>query len=371
MGIKFDEARGTYEASFSKRDPETRMPKRFVHRDLKTEAAAERALSNLKAKASLFFSQRTGEDMPYSVLLQKFYDSLQDRDLSNATVDNYRLCLDAHTLPVWGNRAINSIKPDEIRRLIRETLAKKSRSHQKSMLKYIKGAFNFAVEAGHLTRSPVPLMQFRLGTKFKAVLNEKQIGILLDKAREYEHEWYPHWTLAAYSGLRNEEQYPLTWNNVNLDDRLIYVRCSWTKKDGYKDLTKSGDDRAVEIAQPLVTLLRELRLRNCDSTYVLPRIDDWDSGRQAEILRNFLIGLNLPPITYHNLRASWATVLLSKGVPLAKVMKLGGWKTLNTLEKHYLRLSGVDIRGSTDDLKFHDPGKKPGQLLQMPKSSTE
>lgn len=371
MGIKFDEASKSYEVSFNKRDPETRMPKRFVRRGLPSEAAAKRALSELRAEAALFFSQRSGEDMPYRALLQKFYESLADRDLSNATIENYRLCLDAHTLPLWGNRAIGSIKTDEIRRLIRETLSERSRSHQKSMLKFIRGVFGYAVEAGHLARSPVPFMQFRLGNKFKPVLNETQVNTLLEKAKLYDHEWYPHWCVAVYTGMRNEELYALTWDNVDFENRLLFVRRVWTKKDGFKDLTKSGHDRVVEIAMPLLTLLKELKIRNSDSPFVLPRIDAWDVGRQAEILRTFLVGLNLPPISFHNLRASWATILLSKGVEPVKVMKMGGWQSLKTLERHYIRLSGVDIRGATDKLHFHDPETSAGKVLQMSKSSTE
>jgi hypothetical protein len=37
---------------------------------------------------------------------------------------------------------------------------------------------------------------------------------------------------------------------------------------------------------------------------------------------------------------------------LISVMKMGGWKDLKTITKHYLRLSGVDIKGASDVLDF-------------------
>ena len=61
----------------------------------------------------------------------------------------------------------------------------------------------------------------------------------------------------------------------------------------------------------------------------------------------FLQGLGLPQIRVHDLRATWATLLLSKGVAPIKVMKCGGWKDIKTMQ-YYTRLSGVDIRGITD-----------------------
>lgn len=125
---------------------------------------------------------------------------------------------------------------------------------------------------------------------------------------------------------------------------------NWTKKSGFTDLTKSGSDRLVEIAPPLVSLIDKILVENEDSIFLLPRIEDWDNGRQAEILRAFLVANGLPQISFHNLRATWATIMLSQGVPVAKVMELGGWASLNTLSQHYVRQTGIDIKGSTDTL---------------------
>ena len=76
----------------------------------------------------------------------------------------------------------------------------------------------------------------------------------------------------------------------------------------------------VEIALPLLPLLKELKLRSADSHFVLPRINQWDEGYQASALRTFLLGLGLPVVRFHDLRATWATVMLGKGVEPAKVM---------------------------------------------------
>lgn len=372
MGIKFIEESQSWEVSRSERHPITRQPRTLrrkcndLGQPIKSKAEAQRVYNEMAVEIRLAFQEQIPSGaVPYRELLQKFYQSLIDRDLSNATIENYRLCLDAHTGKLWGHRPIDSIKTDEIRQLIKVKLSDRSRSHQKSMLKFVRGVFNYAVEAGYLMKSPVPFMQFRVGDKFKPVLTEIQAGILLEKAKQFDHDWYPHWAMALYTGMRNEELYALTWDNVNFEARLIYIRRVWTKKDGFKELTKSGHDRVVEIALPLVTLLKEQKLRNPDSPYVLPRIDGWTEGRQAEFLRVFLMGLNLPPISFHNLRATWATIMLSKGVEPVKVMKMGGWSSLKTLEKHYIRLSGVDIKGATDDLQLHDPSKGEGQLIKM------
>lgn len=55
----------------------------------------------------------------------------------------------------------------------------------------------------------------------------------------------------------------------------------------------------------------------------------------------------LPEIRFHDLRVSWATLLLGKGVAPSKVMSMGGWKDMNTM-MIYMRKAGIDIKGSTD-----------------------
>lgn len=366
MAIKIKN--GKYVVSVYLRHPISRKPIR-AQKIVDSQYAAVRAKADLIRQLKKRFEDeiltlRSGK-MLYRNLLEKFYESLKNRDLAVATIENYKLCLEAHTLPLWGNRPIDEILPDEIRKLIKEKLADKSKSHQKSMLKFLRGVFNYAVEAGHLPRSPVPFLQFRFEAKLKRVLNETQANLLLEKAKQYAHEWYEIWAAALYTGMRNEELYALRWINVDFENRLIFVREVWTKKGGFKAITKNGHDRAVEIAIPLMAILKELKLKNPGSPFVFSRIEEWTEGRQAEILRMFLMGLNLQPVSFHALRASWATLMLSKGVEPVKVMKMGGWLSLKTLEKHYIRLSGVDIRGMTDKLILHDPSTNGGIIVPL------
>lgn len=217
------------------------------------------------------------------------------------------------------------------------------------------------MQRGYIQRNPCPVIKFKLGDKIKRVLTEEQARQLLRRAKEMGVEWYPIWAGAIYTGMRNGELYALTWDRVNFDDRLITVSVSWSMKDGFK-CTKSGHDRLVEIPLPLVEVLKELKLKSGGSPYVFPRLDKWDTGEQARELRMFLMGLGLPPVRFHDLRATWATMLLSRGVEAVRVTKAGGWRDYKTM-MHYIRLAAVDIRGMTDNLNLHDPNWKSGGVV--------
>lgn len=115
----------------------------------------------------------------------------------------------------------------------------------------------------------------------------------------------------------------------------------------------------LEIPTPLLPLLKELKLKSAGSNFVLPRLSKWDKGEQARELRIFLKLVGLPEIRFHDLRASWATWLLGKGVVPVKVMAQGGWKDMKTM-MIYLRKAGIDIVGSTsvlDDIQTHGVGQ--------------
>jgi integrase len=188
-------------------------------------------------------------------------------------------------------------------------------------------------------------MRFKIGDKIKAFLREDEVKILLQKAKEFNHPWYYHWVLAIYTGMRTGELFALTWDNVNLEQGLISVKFSWSKKAGLKE-TKSYNDRVVDIAPRLLETLKKLKVENPDSHFVLPRSRDWKKGEQARVLRTFLVGIGLRPVRFHDLRATFCTLLLIKGVEPIKVMVLGGWKNMKTMQA-YMRTAGVEVRGVT------------------------
>ncbi len=75
------------------------------------------------------------------------------------------------------------------------------------------------------------------------------------------------------------------------------------------------------------------------------------NGNQAVSLKIFLKSLNIKPVKIHALSASFATQMLSNGVPAPIVMKIGGRKNTSTVDI-YLRLAGVDTKEATECLGF-------------------
>lgn len=351
MGIKHC-GDGTFKVNYSKRHPHTRQPVSRVRIGIKGKAEANRIYAALVVEVNDKIKRKMVPQ--WDAHLESYFSHLKESGLSNSTIYNREKVVRCHTLPDWQTKLVDEISTAEIHRLLQEKLGSNSEAHRKFFIKGIRGAFKYAYEKGLVNRDPTPLLKFKISEKIKSGLNEEQILILLRKAQEFDWPWYPHYAVALFTGMRNGEIYALSWANVNLELRQIIVNCSWSSKDGFKS-TKSGDDRVVEIPKPLIPVLMDLKLKSGGSDFVLPRLCKWDKGEQARELRLFMRANGLPEIRFHDLRASWATLLLGKGVAPSKVMSMGGWKDMDTM-MIYMRKAGINIRDSTrvlDDMHTH------------------
>lgn len=54
------------------------------------------------------------------------------------------------------------------------------------------------------------------------------------------------------------------------------------------------------------------------------------------------MGIGLPPVRFHDLRASWATTLFGLGIEPAKVMVAGGWSDIFS-EARTCRTTGLNL----------------------------
>lgn len=333
----------------------------FRRVNLKSETEAKRVE---KSMVALVLEKIDSEVVPlWKDLIATYIESCQERGLALKTIYNLEKGLQAATLKKWGDRKIASITTEEIRSLVNQEYSDKSATHKKAILKFIRGTFSYAVELGLLDRDPTPKITWRTEHKLKKVLTEEQVKYFLKRASDLNWEWYPHCAVAAYTGLRNGEIFALRWEKVNLKDRQALINESWNNKDGFKS-TKSGDDRMVELAAPLIPLLEELKLKTYQTGFVLPRLSRWTKGEQARELKMFLLGIGLPEIRFHDLRATWTTLMMSKGVEPIKVMIMGGWRDLKTMQI-YMRKAGVDIRGITNCLDLHSNSRESAKILEL------
>lgn len=280
------------------------------------------------------------------------------KSISRTTLEDYGMALRNHVYD-WWKRPASEIKQAEVARRLYSVHTDKglSRAVQLKIRSAINVIYDWAIMAervhgiSHSPAKDVPIIGRKL-EKQKPILNLQQIKKLLEAAKLYDHAWYPIWLFTLHTGVRNGEAYAIEWSDVDLENRRLFISKSYNKRQNKVGPTKSGCWREVPVNDELYRHLLELRGKNLEgSKYILPRIGSWTRGQQATVLREFCKLIGLPEVNFHALRACFATQLLRNGVEAVRVMKICGWRKLETMQI-YIRLAGVDTEGVTDTLKF-------------------
>ncbi len=276
-------------------------------------------------------------------------------DLSYSTVMNYESSLNKWVTPVWGMTEIRLITKMQVYDMVyKEMDAKLTPFTRKTVLKQIRRIFQMAVEEGHLNRNPCLGIQVKVGEVEQKVLTNSEVEIFLREAKITNHRFFPIWFVALMTGLRSGELMGLIWSDVDFETELISISKQWNNKTGF-GRTKTQRSRVVPLSEDLKLYLKELKLQsNSQTDFVLPHLSEWTNGDQAKVTREFCESLGITEVKFHDLRATFITNLLSRGVPLARVMSMVGHSQIKTTNG-YLRKAGVDVKGATEFLGYKMP----------------
>jgi len=337
-----------------------------------TEAEALKVEKKLIGEAHRELVDKEAHGMSWLILIDQYELAMRNDDvfvrkLAKGSQQNYISALRGHTKE-WFKHRVEQIDKAKAWLLLDRIERDYSIAKRKSLRTAIDGLYSWAILSGRIKSSTsLPTEGFKSVSRedepLPEILNLEEIRILLREAYTQNNLWYPIWAMALYTGMRSGELYALEWTSVDFENRMIYVHRNWTNKAGFHS-TKGGYWRAVPISDELLPFLRELKLKSREKQFVLPRFHSWEDGRQAEILRVFCVGIGVPSIKFHTLRACFATQLIKNGVAPGKVMKMCGWKDLKTMQR-YIRLAGIEVKGATDGLKLLPEEKMMGEVVNL------
>jgi integrase len=350
----------------SKVDPTIRVQKE--ERGLDSKGKAERREKDLEDICLREIIMREGSQPTFGEIVDKWEKYLRSEEhIQEDTIDDYMSAIKLWSQPALKKQAIEINKQDV--RLIISNLVKigKSKGFQLRVLGCLKRVYTWGKEEGlikgGLDSITSGIRISKVEDKVPEVLTAEEIYKLITEAKRRDHKWYSVWQAALLTGMRTGELFALSWDDVDFSNNLIIVSKSYNKRKRGIKCTKGGYFRTVPISPELKKLFLELHTKK-KIEFVFPRIREWTMGLQAEELRKFCLETGIRSVKFHALRACFATHMLNSGVPVTTVMKIGGWKSLSTMQR-YIRLSGIQERGATNCLDRFSPSVADENILEF------
>lgn len=142
-------------------------------------------------------------------------------------------------------------------------------------------------------------------------------------------------TLALDSGIRRSELCALRWNDIDFENKTLFIDNSLKVIKGEVDEEKAKTDysiRTIDLGTSTIELLKEYK--KVQDKYILSQGDKWlgtdrvftsKDGKHIHpdttnnILKRVLEKYNLPKLTFHELRHTCASVLNSNGIDVKTI----------------------------------------------------
>lgn len=257
---------------------------------------------------------------------------------------------------VMSRQRLQGLMPIKLNRLtnskIQEAINLEAKTASPKYIRNIHGLLSATLREYHPAfRLSVTLPQ-RQVTEQK-YLEPEQISVLMQAVRGTEMELPV--LLSLWLSLRASEVVGLTWDCVDFKRSTITVRQAKVRDKDSNWVTKAtkttGSTRTISAPNYIMDLLRFAKGAAAPEDPVIKLSGNALYPRLQRILKRN----GLPPIRYHDLRHTFATVCHALNVPDIYIQKRGGWSSDNVLRSIYTHAmtSKQDAVGEMIDAFFY------------------
>ena len=242
-------------------------------------------------------------------------------EMSPRTYEGYELALRCHVLPAFASRQLRSLTPDELVDWIRHL--RKAGYAPHSVHNYwapINLVLRHAVRQGVLAANPADRLTSaerpRPGSSRRRFLDRHEMQRLLAAAPE---RYRVALVCGLFSGLRLSELLGLAWADIDLRGETIRVRHQMGRDGNRRPLKTAAGRRDVVLMKQLAHELRRQRVASPfsdDQHLVFCTTTGMTIGHRnltGRGLEKAAKGAGLDGVTFHVLRHTFASILISQG----------------------------------------------------------
>lgn len=257
-------------------------------------------------------------------------DALAHSRAENTEKQTYELELRINQLlPVFGSRAADSIRKNEILTWLTEQAAERkwaasSRNRWQATFSLV---FRVGIDNEKIERNPAARIRRKTegGGRVRFLSEDEELRLRKAIQKRFP-EFLPHLLLSVHTGMRMSEQYGLNWNQIDFGRRQIHL-----------PRTKNGDPRTIPLNSVALRALNELKgpgkPRGTDPVFPSVR-----SGEALQGSRGWfptaLDAAKIDGYSWHCNRHTFASRLVMAGVDLRTVAELLGHRTLQMVMRY-------------------------------------
>ena len=304
-----------------------------------TKAEADRYLAQvlIELEKGNFVNKNRQQD--FKTVADNFMQNYAISYCKKSTVSGYKGYLKNHLLPYFKNYKASEITPTLIEGYIsgmqKKGYKNKTINHTINLL---SGIFSKAVRAGFVSYNPVSLIKrLKLPHLEMEFLDTFDIKALLETAKGEYPTFYPLLQTAIATGMRRGELLALTWNDIDYDRKLIRVNKSY-HLGRVEDTKTKNSVRNVCIPDNLVTVLKEWKKKAPAGKVVFCNGVGTYQDPNNMIKRYFkpcLEKAGVKNIRFHDLRHTYASLMISKGLPIKFIQQQMGHNSIQvTLDRY-------------------------------------
>lgn len=287
---------------------------------------------------------------PSKVTFREFAQTWLDTycvNLSPTTVDGYKKSIYTYANKYIGDAVMSKILPIHIQEMINDFSKTHSEKTCRNLLGDIGGVFKYAILNKCLKTNPCEGVKIPhdVNRYQYYIYNEDEYNKLLDVVTGTKEE-IPI-LLAGLCGLRVSEIMGLTWNDINFDTNVIYIRKAYVHVKG-EVIEKNTKTRTSyrEVVAPSYVIERLALYKNVGFVYPKDDGSAENGGNYSKRFSRILKNAGLPHTRFHDLRHFNATMMLKKGVPDKEAAERLGHSDINMTKKYQHVLSNMKSKSA-------------------------
>ncbi len=281
--------------------------------------------------------------MKLSTWLQEWLNSSVKPLVKTSTYSKYCDISRLHLIPKLGHYEINEITIEVIQSYIATLCETYAPNTVNGIVNVLISALKRAEKIGYIDYHFTDRIQ-------KPKIREKKVECFSkDEQRKIEHYILSSGKtklfgiiLSLYSGVRIGELLALTWNDIDLDEGILYItkscRDAWQNGEYKKcfDTPKTiNSERIIPIPKQIISILKKIKLNN-KSNYIVSNSTTGVSIRSYQRSFELLLKkLSIRHRGFHSLRHTFATRALECGMDVRTLAELLGHKNPTITLKRY------------------------------------